>query len=43
MTEPARDIEWLDDFELAVQRAREEDKPLLLKPFDQGLVSDEHW
>lgn len=37
------DIEWLDDFEAATAEAHRQHKPLLLKPFDQGLYSDEHW
>ena len=38
-----KDIVWIDRFEAAKARAKAERKPLAIKPFDQGLLSDEHW
>jgi hypothetical protein len=37
------DLVWLDRFDHAKQRAKSQAKPIAVKPFDQGLVSDEHW
>jgi hypothetical protein len=37
------DIVFLDRFADAKARAKAQGKPVLLKPFDQGLLSDEHW